>query len=110
MRIEIYIVKTEIEKLSKNLQYELNTILEAKKKELIEMFTGLTEIPNCKGFWLDKDKLEIDKVSIWLIYTNKSIEPEVNPEFYDILTKLRLLTKQKVLAYTIDNNILFWKD
>lgn len=71
MNIEIYVVKTELYRDLTYLTYEEKKSieeLETERDKLIDLFNGLTIIPNCLGFFRDKLRgIETDKTEIWKI-------------------------------------------
>jgi hypothetical protein len=114
MQINIYVVKTEIEKLidqNKHKEFLLASAnLEILKLDLIKLFNGLTVIKNCLGYWLNSfEKLETDKTEIWniILAENKNgllIETEDRIErLAQIIANIKKTTKQKCQFYTIDN-------
>lgn len=106
MRIEIFVVTTELEKLNdkpfqKAQRIESHTQLIKCKTDLVRLFGGLTEKTNFKGYWInDKGKIELDSVTLWLIYTEHN-----EPELDNILLRIKRITKQSCQAYAIDNEM-----
>jgi hypothetical protein len=111
MKIEIFMVKT----LNPS-QKELDR----QKEALIKLFGGLTIIPNCEGFWLEKPKkiwnkqeqlktekgtIWHDKVEIWQIYAVNDIS-NLAERLSDILGKIKRLTKQKEQVYAINDQLM----
>jgi len=100
MRIEIFVVTTEIdEKTDSNLErLELNVV----RTEIIHEFGGLTEIPNCLGYWENNFQIYTDNVKLWLIYTNSSDAREIIEAY---AKRIKKLTYQKEQAFTIDGKL-----
>jgi len=109
MKIEIFIVKTEIEKLEQSERENALLWLNSRKETLINLFSGLTVVPDCLGYWVnEKREIETDKVEIWLIYTDKAL----NSGFYfatltHLLKSIKRITKQQSQAYAINEKMLF---
>ena len=108
MRIEIFVVLS-----AKPNKPEL----EIAKRALIRLFGGLTIIPNCKGFWLNKNgKIEKDLVEIWLVYADfPQIKEEADRIHVEskmqaltkVLSLIKQATHQKSQAYALNNKIYF---
>lgn len=116
LEIKIFVVETEIQKLNVTIAQRQDRIkaydtLFRLKTDLIKLFGGLTELKDCRGYWLNSQGLiESDKVNYWLIYTTKEhLKQGFNVEkaLIGILMQIQALTKQKTQAYTIDNEIFF---
>jgi hypothetical protein len=142
MQINIFVVKTKIEQI---LEIPLFAIvdkkafedLETEKRNLIKLFSGLTEVNNAKGFWINKndviEEIEYDSVDIWQIFTEADknleecscgdderllLETQINHTFLSahcpkwktlekILTRIKRITKQNVQAFAIDNDMFY---
>jgi len=119
MRIEIFVVETEMGKLNATLRQKnldlashvkllkqrriLDEELFKCKTDLIKLFGGLTQFKELKGYWInDKGKIESDSVTLWLIYTS-----EMEDELFSVLLRIKQITRQKCQAYSIDNEIYF---
>jgi hypothetical protein len=100
MRIEIFVVKTEINRLV--YPEETTTSLEVIKSEIVHEFGGMTKIPHCKGYWEEPTKFHTDDVEIWLIYTNSKDAREIIESF---AKRIKNLTYQKEQAFAIDGNL-----
>lgn len=105
MKIEIFVVITELKGDNKLIEclklYDL-------KKQLIELFNGLTEFKESKGYWLNDDKVVItDNVKLWLIYTDIDNYLHNKTKFQNIIKEIKELTKQKTQAVAIDNDMKF---
>jgi len=107
MKIEIFVVNTEIVKLNdKIMQYGIDKtktakdilILDIERKTIIDslhaeklcltkLFNGLTVIPNCCGYWLNDNngKIENDFVETWIIYVNDDLTEKL--EYETVLRK-----------------------
>jgi len=113
MEIKIFVVKTEIEHNEKAL-----TLLNAEKINLVNLFNGLTIIPNCLGYWInEKGIIETDKVEIWLIDVQKDLieitaheytkteviflKMPIARKFYQILSNIQKATYQKCQYHTL---------
>lgn len=94
MRIEIFVVRSAKEDSKR---------LELAKEALIELYDGLTIIPNCCGYWKNKKGLiETDNVEIWLICFargNKGQKKARNR----ILHEIRVATHQKTQFWIVNN-------
>lgn len=103
MRIELYVVTTNLYKNLNYLTYEEKTNIEKLEKvkaEIIKEFGGLTVIPNNKGFWInDSNQMVSDNVDIWLIFTYNCCEKSVNA--YSL--QIKAITTQCSQLYVIDN-------
>lgn len=107
MRIEIYVVKTELDRtyVSKTQRWKETEVtnnlarLEVIKSEIVHIFGGMTIIPNCKGYWEESTKFYIDNVEIWLIYTSTSDGIEMIKAF---AKRIKILTFQKNQAFAIN--------
>jgi len=120
MRIEIFVVKTELDKKQEDeeeriakIDYEcdynfgtplINELkqLEIIKSEITHEFGGLTIIPNCKGYWEDSTQFYKDNGEIWLIYT-ASKDCLAIIEAY--AKRIKNLTYQKAQAFGIDGKL-----
>ena len=100
MRIEIFVVKTEVNRLV--YPEENTTSLEVIKSEIVHEFGGMTKIPDCKGYWEEPTKFYVDEVEIWLIYTNSTNAREITEAF---AKRIKNLTYQKAQAFAIDGNL-----
>jgi len=106
LRIEIFVVTTELEKLNRTLQ-QTNQRLESYidllkcKNDLTRLFGGLTEI-DFKGFWLNHktNTIDSDKGKLWLIYTEQK-EEELN----NILLRIKEITQQNCQVYAINDGM-----
>lgn len=100
MRIEIYVVTTDLNrhKVEDFKRAELNVV----KNEIIHEFGGLTEIPNCKGYWEDTEKVYKDNVEIWLLYANATDARQIIEAFAD---RIKIITYQKSQAFSIDGKL-----
>lgn len=109
MKIEIFVVKTEIEKLEQAKRENALLWLNSRKETIINLFSGLTVVSDCVGYWLnDKKEIEKDNVEIWIIYTEKALDSG----FYlstltHLLKSIKRITKQQSQAYAIDNKMFF---
>jgi hypothetical protein len=107
MEIKVFVVKTELENnpsLTTNGKLNIEVLAELKQ-QLIKLFDGLTEIKNCAGYWVNnKGLIESDKISLWLIYTDKD-EYSLIFQLREILSEIKALTMQKTQVYTINNNL-----
>ena len=100
LKIEIFVVTTELkEKLC-----SLNK-LEELKVELCKEFGGLTVIPNCKGYWMDNDKLINDDVEIWTIYTNSEYGVYGKINAYSL--QIKAICNQKTQLFALDGHVYF---
>jgi len=102
MKLEIFTVTTKLREIDK-------TRLEIVQTDLTRLFSGLTIIPKCLGFWLNdtEHRIEKDNIEIWLIYT-KDLTFKIRKEkFLKLLTEIKDITQQKEQAYSIDNTIKF---
>lgn len=122
MRIEIFVVMTKLNekifapaKTAPNLLEEVKAycepqeILETKRlkvirSEIVHEFGGMTEIPNCRGFWEDASQIYDDDTKLWLIYTNSSDAREIIEAY---AKRIKILTYQKVQAFTIDGKMYY---
>lgn len=108
MRIEIFVVLTEIEQIQEpHFEHIAREQLRNAKEALIRLFGGITEIRGCFGAWQDEGgRIHSDKVDLWLFYTSK---PESAFLKYPkaILASIKDATDQKSQAYTINNEIAF---
>jgi hypothetical protein len=99
MRIEIFVVKT--------LNPDQNR-LDKLKEALIRLFGGLTIIPNCEGFFLDKNTqfgtIWHDKTEIWQIYTDFK-EKTVIKALEPYLARIKNATRQTTQAYALNENL-----
>ena len=110
MRIEIYVVTTELDKeLSEDNERRL---LEVLKSEIVHEFGGLTTIPNCKGYWEEPTKFYKDNEEIWLIYAStipRGRQNASSTETYAIIEafakRIKGLTHQKKQAFAIDGTL-----
>jgi hypothetical protein len=100
MRIEIYVVTTRLSDhhVEDFKQAELTVV----KNEIIHEFGGLTEIPNCKGYWEDTDKVCKDNVDIWLIYASDKKSYRMIEAF---ASRVKIITYQKSQAFSIDGKL-----
>jgi len=114
MRIEIFVVETEIlhdRLLSDNIKGL--RCLEEQKIHLIKIFGGLTEINDSKGYYINsKEEIESDLSKIWIIYTKHENIDLTKNYWFDIslkpiLLRIKEITRQKSQAYTINNEIYF---
>lgn len=120
MRIEIFVVKTEIDRLV--CPKENITSLEAIKREIVHEFGGMTKIPDCEGYWEEPTKFYADNVEIWLIYTQDHeqeerigvfhgktktyvIETNTYTKIEAFAKRIKNLTSQKAQAFTIDGKM-----
>jgi hypothetical protein len=120
MRNEIYVVTTELDKKQRAIG-EIAS-LEVIKSEIVHEFGGLTEIPNCKGYWEESTQFYKDNVEIWLIYASATkqecllgsfrgrdepyvIETDTYPIIEAFAKRIKKLTYQKVQAFTIDGKL-----
>ena len=78
---------------------ERRETLEAIKLEIMHEFGGMTEIPNCKGYWEDNGLFFTDNVNLWLIYAYSKNTKETIEAF---AKRIKELTWQKSQAFTID--------
>jgi len=105
MRIEIFVVKTEIDN---NMPYlvKIGCLkgLEDLKAKICSEFGGLTEISNFKGYWLNEGKICVDIGDLWLIYTDSTDTVAIIDDF---AKRIKKLTAQKSQLYTIDNKAYF---
>ena len=84
-------------------QEELNTV----KLRLCGVFGGLTEYPNCKGFWLDTyHKLCLDNVTVWEILTTKKLS-EIKDSVRSAAIKTKVFTGQHSQLYSINGKPYF---
>jgi hypothetical protein len=93
MEIEFTIVMTEV--LNGNVKQEP---IETIKEELIKEFGGLT-VQECKGSWLDNEKMYKDINEKWQILTDKGATEE---RIKDYAERLRVATKQIAQLYRIE--------
>lgn len=118
MKIEIFVVKTEIIKNVGKKFIRLEDKLDSEKQNLTKIFGGMTIIPNCHGYWLnDNDKVEKDFVETWIIYVNDNLtekleyetvlRKDIEEELKESLKRIKIATQQKTQAYAIDNKIYF---
>jgi hypothetical protein len=113
MRVELYVVTTEIAKNSKDCQKctlnahceqclkeedERKQQLEQLKVELCKKFGGLTVIDNCEGYWTDNGQLIKDDVQIWRILSTDVITPK---DIMPYAERLKSVCKQKVQLFTV---------
>ena len=116
MEIKVFIVETELKTFS-----EKDKLLKLQT-DLIKLFGGLTELKNAVGYWInDKGLIESDKISVWLIYTDKTeiinaiseTEKEtvllwgIWQKFISIIEEIKALTMQKSQLYTINEKAKF---
>jgi hypothetical protein len=100
MRIEIHVVKTELNK-RKSWVGEVAS-LEVIKSEIVHEFGGLTIIPNCVGYWEEPTKFYVDNSEIWLIYANAKDTRQIIEAF---AKRIKKLTYQKQQAFSIDGTL-----
>lgn len=108
MRIEIYIPS----KIGVNFVSikEREKYLRALALRVSEKFGGCTLIPTCKGFWINgKKQLEEDEITIILVFTEETtLNLKLNYDsFIAMLFYIKHDLKQKALAYSVDNKMLF---
>jgi hypothetical protein len=102
MRIEIFVVLTELEaKHDINGKTRLNEDL---KVEIVREFGGLTETGIETGYWLDNDKICADIVKRWIIYADSSDTVAIIDAF---AKRIKKITSQKTQLYTIDGKAYF---
>ena len=93
MKIEIFVVRSDNEDLKR---------IEFAKKHLVELFGGLTVIPNCSGVWINEiDEAITDKVEIWQIYT-RSFNPSEEKGLKWYMLYIRDATKQTKQLYALN--------
>jgi hypothetical protein len=95
MRIELYVVTTE------NPDVEQ---LEQVKVQLSKEFGGLTVVPNCKGYWVDNEKLYVDCTEIWIILSSTVITPSSIMKYAEQLKKI---CSQKSQLFSVNNQPYF---
>ena len=108
MQIEIYVVKTEISK-KHGKDFEMaNLDLNLEKQAIMNVFGGITVIPNLSGAWLD-EKLSVchDDVEIWRVCSSRTgndSKQEIDFLKRSVL-RIKAITEQKSQLYTIDPKI-----
>lgn len=100
MRIEIFVVKTELDKKQDATIERLG--LTTIKDRILQEFGGLTEIPNCKGYWKDSNEICTDNVEIWLIYADNKDSFAIVEDF---AKQIKYITYQKQQAFAIDGKL-----
>jgi hypothetical protein len=96
MRIEVYVVRTELKTLKQRAE------IQKVKENLITEYGGLTEIQGTKGYWLDSEgKLYTDKTDIWVILTKDTNDNLAIIE--DYAKKVKVITRQSAQLFTINN-------
>jgi hypothetical protein len=100
MKVELYVTKTVL--TSVNVQE-----LEQIKVELCGEFGGLTEIDNCKGYWLNPktNKLDQDNVSLWVIYSLTQKDTYEIIESY--AKRIKAITNQECQLFAINDKPFF---
>jgi hypothetical protein len=103
MKIELYVVTSEL--YGKDKVETLSNLkqLEELKRGLCEKYGGLTVIKNCEGLWLNEGKLYVDKVEIWRIFTD-DLDVALIKAF---AISLKVICKQQSQLYTIDDKAFF---
>lgn len=105
--INIYVTKTELIKDDGILNKNALLLLEALKLELINLFQGLTIIPNIQGYWIDSNNNSVcvDHNEIWQILTDKDLRQIENKYIANhalrIIEAIKITTKQKSQLYTV---------
>ena len=97
MQIKIYVVTTKLNSENSKLIKPQNT--------LIKLFSGLTETKNLKGFWINGDKVDKDRVIIWEILTTTKDFNKNKKEFLKAINDIKEVTKQKSQLYTINKSV-----
>ena len=89
--------------------HENNYNLDGLKYQLCEIFGGLTKYPNLKGLWINTNNatLVCDIVTVWEIWTNKTIEQINVTSLKAICQSIKQITKQDSQLYTINNDSFF---
>lgn len=91
MRIEIFVVMSELEK---NNDYEGKNLLNDEvKTDMCMTFGGLTETGIETGYWYDGKTIYADTVKRWIIYTNNKKSLELITE---VSKRIKRITSQKV--------------
>lgn len=72
--------------------------------DLTNIFGGCTVYQNCKGFWKNKKEIEVDNITIIEIFTDKS---HLSIESRKLLMEIKRKLNQKLIAYSIDNDMFF---
>jgi hypothetical protein len=100
MRIEIFVVTTEIDRnIARNAYW---TDLEALKAEMIRQFGGLTETLPDKGYWSKDGEICYDIVKRWIIYAH---HPESVAIIKAFAQRIKKLTSQDKQAFGIDGKL-----
>lgn len=95
MRIEVYVVRTELKTLKQRAE------IQKVKENLITEYGELTEIQGTKGYWLNGDTIVTDKTDIWVILTKDNEDNLAIIE--DYAKKLKVITRQSAQLFVINN-------
>ena len=110
MRIEIFVVETELKamnktQLGKEARKEAYFQLLRCKIDLVKLFKGLTEYEFTKGYYVnEKGKIDADFGKIWLIYANEYNTATILG-LEQILRRIKRITQQKVQTYAVNTEI-----
>lgn len=105
MRIEIFVVNPY--KDITHMTYEEKNALEALetiKAKIIREFGGLTESREEKGYWSSNDKICVDTVKRWIIYTESANAFEIIEDF---AKQIKAITAQKSQCFGINETLYF---
>jgi hypothetical protein len=101
MRIEIFVVTTEISRnIAANAYW---TELEAIQADLVREFGGLTETGTERGYWNDNGEICADTVKRWIIYAHHT-ESIAKIEAY--AQRIKKITQQEKQAFGIDGKMV----
>jgi len=95
LEVKLFVVTTEI-----NAELDLKAI----KYQIVSEFGGLTEISDFEGYFIENDKMVVDKGKLWLIYANGSDCADI---IRDFALKIKTITRQNTQLYAIDNKHYF---
>jgi hypothetical protein len=100
MRIEIFVVLTEIKR--SNCPRLRWSDLEVEKAKLTREFGGLTQTGEEKGYWNDNGEICVDTVERWLIYTASTDCFEIIESF---AKRIKEITAQRSQVFGIDGKL-----